>query len=596
MPGNGTWVLVPEGWVQVTNVFALSNTYTFRAKFEGAKAEITYDAHEIRNFANDKPRFAHVNIDDAAYARGRSSERTEARTKRQASIEDTLDYHVKKEHGETPTNSQHNNSSNLKFHQVRDDNGNMNFMPYKEDYTPVLTNRQYIYPYDKHSKEKGPKISITSYNSSKISTAVPLDPKGKNFMDFWKKLRNILQDHGIKTKTYQQLEKDESIFEPTETNCFNYSSMLKESATVIYEMFNQSKEDLIPHDRFLQGQLNLYEEDRDGLQFLKDLMERHHPDFKVENCKEVTYGPKFKVGMTIYEFSKEIEKEMIDHGGYTEAEWCVYFLRKLDSRFEVGKKDLLDKYAGFCENEGRDPKLDERYKLGNIPKTVIKACSSDPEDHNLLSGPRPESKLQVNRYLATESTEVETDDDDELQINAFNSYRNNRRNNTKSYSRSRYTDDKSDYDDKRNPRYKSGYNRGKNQNGDSQKRTNMVDSCPRCAKLCGRDCENLGLIVPVKTYLEEYGNRITNLDQFRSDLQNNKEAAIKKAQRSFRSRQDIRAQLAEMPNQLFGQGWSHDDLLAHRATFIEDKLSAMPDLFYASADMELHNDAELMLA
>lgn len=138
--------------------------------------------------------------------------------------------------------------------------------------------------------------------------------------------------------------------------------MLRASSTVIYEMFNQSKEELIPHDQFLQGQLNLYEENRDGLQFLKDLMERHHPDFKVENCKEIMYGPKFKVGMTIYAFARDVERGMNDHGGYTEAEWCVYFLKKLDPRFEVGKKDLLDRFSRSCERDGRNPILEDHYK------------------------------------------------------------------------------------------------------------------------------------------------------------------------------------------------------------------------------------------
>lgn len=159
-------------------------------------------------------------------------------------------------------------------------------------------------------------------------------------------------------------------------------------------------------------------------------------------------------------------------------------------------------------------------------KTIIRACSSNPDDHHLLSGPRPEATLQVNRQIfETESEETETDDDDSLQVNAFNSYKNNHRNNYRSYWKSRsynkkQYDNKSDYDDSR---YSFGYNRDRN----PQKETS-TNSCPRCNKLCGKNCEVIGLVVLVQSYLDHYGERIMDLDKFQKDLRTDKNAAIKR--------------------------------------------------------------------
>ena len=134
---------------------------------------------------------------------------------------------------------------------------------------------------------------------------IHLSSSKENTAAFYKDIKTHTTQYNVLLIDYHDITKDKGIEFITSTNCVNYGPAKKAMSRALYVMFLAQKDEMFT-SKYHKDLLLNYEDEEDGLLFLKELITPHHLALKPKSETEGTNNqPDFTSDITIFEYIRK---------------------------------------------------------------------------------------------------------------------------------------------------------------------------------------------------------------------------------------------------------------------------------------------------
>ena len=286
-----------------------------------------------------------------------------------------------------------------------------------------------------------------------------IDPK-----DFYEDLKSNVEYYGIWMKGYMQLNRDDDICSINPSHCENYDNAHLSMSKALFTLLSKYKKDWFDTNPKMDLLLH-YEDERDGFQFIKELLKDYHPNLKEKAKSETMDKPQLEDFDSWFRFMKQyrrwvnFERTSAAQREYTDHEHVSNILKQIKDIdvFAVAYESIHSKMTKVDENLIPFP---ADYKLHQIGLTI----------HNLLPEDAKNSLPTYNGITKRIINRVNT------RSNSKDTYTSNSRNSHTSSSGQRRTPNSSLY-----RRDSSSFRQDKDKQDGVNRQWKDV-TCPACGK------------------------------------------------------------------------------------------------------------------
>ena len=204
-----------------------------------------------------------------------------------------------------------------------------------------FADNEYQSPIDSYKKRiNSPNLLKNSKNWTIIVN--PKDDIKKLYM----RLRSNGSYYNVPLKAWNEMTRnDENILTINPVNCLNFHNAKRSISQTLYDYFDMQKEKLFDKYQEPKYALTAFENDADGLGFLRHILTSIHPNLRQIHDYDKMQKPAFLECCDIHDFLAKYnewlrEEEMSNNRKYTDKENIDFILSELDSRFETARTKL----------------------------------------------------------------------------------------------------------------------------------------------------------------------------------------------------------------------------------------------------------------
>jgi hypothetical protein len=290
----------------------------------------------------------------------------------------------------------------------------------------------------------------------------------ENTAAFYKELKTHTTQYNVLLLDYHDITKEKGIEAIMPDTCDNYASAKKAMSRALYVMFLAQKDEMFK-SKYHKDLLLNYEDEEDGLAFLKELITPHHLALKQKSETEGTNNqPEFTTSITIFEYIRQYkrwvqeEKRAQIPRQYTDMDNAANIRKQMEKhdKYAIPTEHLKSELAKV---ENKQKPFPKNLTLQFIALTLFNKIPPEErfEDDDIEEG-STSNPITIHKFIKSS---------DKYKDKKYE-YTNNKRNNN-SYNHSRSNEDRH-----------STSTKSTQSKGDQQLQRRIFDPDKKC-NLCG---------------------------------------------------------------------------------------------------------------
>jgi hypothetical protein len=205
---------------------------------------------------------------------------------------------------------------------------------------------------------------------------IRLHSSKQNTEPFYKDLKTHLTQYNVLLLDYHDITRSKGIEFINSTNCDNYENAKAAMSRALYVMFLTNKDTMFT-SKYHKDLLLNYEDEENGLAFLKELISPHHLALKLKSETEgTTNQPDFTEGQTIFEYIRSYkrwvreEKQAKIPREYSDMDNAANIRKQMEKheKYSIPTEHLKNE---LTKVENKQKEFPQNLKLNNIALTLF---------------------------------------------------------------------------------------------------------------------------------------------------------------------------------------------------------------------------------